>query len=250
MAKIGLGLTTFNGDRFLAEAIESVLNQTEPDFELHIVDDGSSDSSVHIARRYAACESKIKVHALPFNCGPGHALGYALDRAAENCDFIGWLDQDDRLSYDCLDHCLAELIRLPDVGMVYSSYRLINEDGGDLGPGGQGHEAYSLDRLLVDFMVFHFRLMRKSVYQKSGGVSIIPAAVDYDFVLKISEIAEIWHLPEYLYFYRVHPSSLSRRSRAQQLEQSRLAVQRAMIRRGIADRFDLRVDSKFSLVFR
>ena len=97
-------------------------------------------------------------------------------------------------------------------------------------------------RLLIDFMTFHFRLMRREVYDVVGGIDPeFPQAQDYDLCLKISEVTEIYYLPQLLYYYRTHPDTISLGQQAAQIERSATAVKNALIRRGLSDRYFLNV---------
>jgi GT2 family glycosyltransferase len=100
-------------------------------------------------------------------------------------------------------------------------------------------------------MVFHFRLLRRSVYDQVGGFDPkFVCAQDYDVCLKLSEVTEIMHLEKPLYYYRVHPEGISGRQRIEQIYWSHQAVQDALKRQGLTETYDLRVhiDAQFSLV--
>jgi hypothetical protein len=99
-------------------------------------------------------------------------------------------------------------------------------------------------------MTFHFRLIRRSIYDQVGGIDdALESAEDYDLCLKLSEITNFKHLTKPLYRYRYHDQSLSHEKRLTQIECSRTAVTRALERRGLADRFELDVQilEKFTL---
>jgi len=132
--------------------------------------------------------------------------------------------------------------------MVYTSYVAMNEAGEVRGLGKRCQIPYSPQRLLVDFMTFHFRLMRRSVFDQVGGVDeTIPSAEDYDLCLRLSEVTEIRHVNKPLYLYRVHQDSESQTGRVKQIFASRDAINRALVRRGMADTHELqmRISSQF-----
>jgi GT2 family glycosyltransferase len=94
----------------------------------------------------------------------------------------------------------------------------------------------------VDFMTFQFRLMRRELFERAGGIDeTMAGAEDYDFCLRLSEICEFAHVPQALYFYRAHGSSTSSSKRIEQILASREAVQRALVRRGLAADYEIRV---------
>ncbi len=88
-------------------------------------------------------------------------------------------------------NALAETAKIfennPDIGLVYTDYLLIDKHNKVLGKGTRCQIPYSKDRLLVDFMIFHFRLMRKAVFEQAYGIDENSGlAQDYDLCLRIS----------------------------------------------------------------
>jgi GT2 family glycosyltransferase len=91
-------------------------------------------------------------------------------------------------------------------------------------------------------MTFHFRLMRRSLYEKVGGIAPqFIYAQDYDLCLKLSEITDIHHLERPLYYYRNHPQSISQGKRVEQIGYAQQAINDAIMRRGLGDRYELDV---------
>jgi glycosyltransferase involved in cell wall biosynthesis len=244
---ISIITTTYNREQYLSAAIESILAQTYPYFELILWDDGSTDSSVAIARKYAQQDPRIQVIAAPHQ-GRGIALKNA--HAACKGTYIGWLDSDDLLAPTAIEETAAVLDAMPEIGAVYTDYLIINEKSQIKGLGHRSQIPYSPDRLLVDFMTFHFRLFRHQLYNQIGGINseFNRASEDYDFCLRLSEITQFYHLNKPLYYYRHH----SQHTVEQQLDQivaSQLAITQALHRRGLSDKFELEVDivSRFFL---
>ncbi|WP_192924989.1 glycosyltransferase [Sodalinema gerasimenkoae] len=244
--KISLILNSYNPCHYLQPAIESVLQQTYPDFELLIWDDGSSDDSLDIARSQAAQDERVRVIAAPHQ-GRGEALKAAI--SATTGDYLGWIDRDDILLPNALERTAAILNENPQVGMVYSDYLDIDSQGNSLGLGYRCRIPYSRDRLLTDFITFHFRLIRRDIYNQAGGID--PAfeyAEDYDLCLRISELTDIYHLPEPLYHYRHHSDNASRSQASLQQARSQCAINNALRRRGLQDTLQLQVqDRRFIL---
>ncbi len=246
MTPISLIVTIYNRERFLSNTIESVLAQTWQNFELILWDDGSNDGSVEIARRYAQRDSRVKAIAAPHQ-GRVLALRHAVDQT--QTPYFGLVDSDDLLAPNALKDTLAVLETYPDVGMVYTYHQVIDENSQILGLGHRCQIPYSKNRLLIDFMTFHFRLIRRTVYDRVGGFdSAFPCAQDYDLCLKLSEVTRICTLKRPLYFYRTHASSLSIQQQHQQLTCSQQAVQNALKRRQLDDRYELIVSANGTFV--
>lgn len=233
-------MTVYNRDRYLSDAIMSVLNQTDPNFELLIWDDGSTDRSVEIARHYGAQDKRIQLIAARHQ-GRAKALRAAMSAATGA--YIGWIDSDDLLAPTALAETTALLNSNPAVGMVYTDYLVIDEHNQLLGPGQRCRIPYSKDRLLIDFMTFHFRLMRRPIYEQVGGVDLdFPCAQDYDLCLKLSEVTDIHHLEQPLYYYRTHAQSISIQQRVEQIEYAQKAIAKALHRRGLSDLYNINVE--------
>ena len=243
---ISLVVTVYNRQSFLAATIESILAQTYGDFELVIWDDGSTDRSVSIAQQYAEKDDRIQV-VLGQNQGVTAALKAAI--ALTHGPYLGWVDSDDLLAPTALSETIAVLISAPTVGMVYTHYHVMDGAGVDLGLGVRCQVPYSAEQLLVNFMTFHFRLLRRSVYDAVGGLDVgYERAEDYDLCLRLSEVTEIRCVPKPLYFYRQHSGNMTN----DELEQIRWSYQAsvaALKRRGLAEKYaiEMRVVSQFLL---
>lgn len=239
---ISLIITTYNDDRnYLEAAIASVLQQTYHNFELLIWDDGSTiGHSIDVAHDYARRDRRIRVVATEHQ-GRVAALAQAI--AQTTGEYLGWVDHDDLLHPLALEQTLKVLDAAPHIGVVYTDYLNINEQGQILGYGSACQIPYSPERLLVDFMTFQFRLMRRSVFEQVGGLdAAIEFAEDYDLCLRLSEITEIQQIKAPLYYYRLHGTNTSVRYRIEQVLRSRLAVKRALERRGLSDRLTIDVE--------
>ncbi|HEY9616735.1 MAG TPA: glycosyltransferase, partial [Microcoleaceae cyanobacterium] len=239
---ISLIITTYNDEQdYLRQAIDSVLQQTEPRFELLVWDDGSTiGNSVEIAQAYAQRDRRVRVIAAEHRGRVGALAGAVAQTTGQ---YLGWVDHDDLLDPSALEQTLKVLEAAPNLGVVYTDYLNINEQGQILGYGSACQIPYSPERLLVDFMTFQFRLMRRSVFERAGGLdAAIEFAEDYDLCLRLSEITEIQQLKQPLYYYRLHGTNTSVRYRIEQVLRSRLAVRRALERRGLSDRFTIDVE--------
>lgn len=236
---VSLITTVYNRERYLATMIDSVLNQTYQDFELLIWDDGSTDQSLAIVQTYAARDPRIRVVAAEHQ-GRGRALCAAV--AESRGHYFGLVDSDDFLVSTALATTVAVLDAQPNVGLVYTEYLTMNALG-QVGPKGTRCQIpYSPDRLLVDYMIFHFRLFRRSVYDQVGGFDpTFELAEDYDLCLRLSEVTQIVQIEQPLYYYRVHGDSLSLQQEVEQIRTSQRAINNALKRRGLDDRYELRV---------
>ncbi|MBD2231494.1 glycosyltransferase [Phormidium tenue] len=227
--KASIIMTVYNRERYLHSAIESFLMQSWKDAELIIVDDGSTDNSPEIALHYMNIDPRVRV-VLAAHEGRVSALCHACSLAKGS--YLGWLDSDDSLVATALEETIEVLDNRSDVGLVYTDYSEIDEDNRILGIGRRCQDSYTKEKLMKNFMVFHFRLMRKSVFDAAGGIDLdFTYAHDYDLCLRLSEITEFFHIPKILYNYRIHKESISWQWRAQQLHFFQLATAKAILRR-------------------
>ncbi|MBE9124809.1 MULTISPECIES: CHAT domain-containing protein [unclassified Coleofasciculus] len=234
VAPISIVITTYNRERYLGAAIESVLWQTMGDFELLVWDDGSTDGSVEIIHEYAKRDRRVRVVAAEHQ---GRVLALKAAITQTTGTYIGWVDSDDILAPAALQETAAVLDAQTAVGMVYTDYLTMEESGKVRGYGNRCHIPYSKDRLLLDFMTFHFRLIRRSVYNQVGGINeSFHYVEDYDLCLRLSEMTEVRHIQKPLYYYRNHSDNICHQHQAEQILQAHKAVARAIARRSLVNR--------------
>jgi glycosyltransferase involved in cell wall biosynthesis len=231
-ALVSIAVPVYNTARFLPTALDSLLAQDHPHWEALLWDDGSSDGSSEIAADYARRDPRFRVLGNGRNNGIGIALARALECARGT--HVGVLDGDDLLEPDALSSMLAFMHERPQLGMAYSQYVEIDEDGHIVAPGGRCRTLYSPYQLLLEFMTYHLRLIRMDAYRAVGGFDpTMDVSTDYDLCLRISELYAVEHLSKPLYRYRIRRDSISQGNRLQQVRTSFAAAQRALERRGM-----------------
>lgn len=236
---ISLSIPIYNRAPYLPPLIASILAQTYSHFELILWDDRSTDHSLEIAQHHATLDPRIRVVAAPHQ-GYTPSLQSAFSIASGT--YLGWVDSDDLLAPTALAETVHILDTHPDVGMVYTDYHHVDSQGNYLSPGTRCQIPYNRDRLLVEFMTFHFRLIHRSYFEQVGGIDPRSGLVpDYDLCLRLSEVTQIYHHPQSLYGYRVHPNSMSQQRQGETIADSQAAVERALHRRGLSEHYQLNV---------
>ena len=124
MVKVSVILPAFNSERYIKESIESVLNQTFDEFELIIVNDGSTDSTLDIIKSFK--DDRIKI-INQSNQGPGAARNNALQIV--NSEYVMFLDSDDWLSGDAIEIAYGEAIKY-DTDLTF--FQMINYNDGEV----------------------------------------------------------------------------------------------------------------------
>ena len=234
-AVISIVMPVYNPVReHLAEALDSVLDQYYPDWELCIADDGSSADYVKaILDSYAAQDSRIKVVYRTENGGISAASNDAL--ALASGEFIALLDHDDVISPDALLQAAIVLDRT-DADLVYSDEDKLDEAGARCEPFFK--PAWCPDLLLSCNYITHFGVYRKSIVDRIGGFrSGVEGGQDYDLILRFTEESQrIAHIPAVLYHWRKSPASAARSIHAKSYayESSRRALTDALARRRIS----------------
>lgn len=238
---ISIVIVNYNRESYLGVAIASVLAQTWQDFELLIWDDGSTDGSVAIANAYAQQDRRVRVVQAQHQ-GVAAACKAAIGQTSGT--YVGFVDSDDILAPTALAETATVLNCHPETGFVYTDYLNIDEEGKVIGYGHRCDIPYSPEGLLVNFMTFHFRLMRRSVYDRVGGInaSFSGIAYDYDLCLRLSEVAQVRRVQDPLYLYRIHSQSLSVTKRTEQILWSGKAIAQALSRRGLAEKLQIDVE--------
>ena len=127
MPKVSVVLPTYNGEKYIAKAIESVLKQSYTDFELIIVDDCSTDRTTEIIADYAKQDSRVKVIRNEKNSKLPKSLNNGFKYATGT--FYTWTSDDNLYKTDALKVMVSLLEEKPDVGMVYCDYDEIDEEG-------------------------------------------------------------------------------------------------------------------------
>lgn len=131
MTKVSVIIPAYNGDRYIAEAIDSVIGQTYSNYEIIVVDDGSTDNTSHVVRQYGDREAYPAGNRVRYlsQTNQGVAASRNLGLAAAKGEYIAFLDQDDVF----LPHKLASQVALldkdPDLGIANSGWQIVDEEG-------------------------------------------------------------------------------------------------------------------------
>ena len=124
---VSIVMPVHNAERYLEEAIRSVMSQTYGAWELLVVDDNSTDSSMEIARRLSLEDSRVKLFRNPNPTGyPATPRNMAVDLAQGR--YIAFLDSDDVWLPNKLEHQLPFFDRRDGIGVVFSDYEKIDEE--------------------------------------------------------------------------------------------------------------------------
>lgn len=194
----------------LRKCVDSVTGQTYPNWELCLVDDGSSSPHVaRIAAQYARADKRIKFMRRAESGHIAAATNSALSLATG--DFVALLDHDDELAAHALYMVAAELEVRPDLDFLFSDEDKIDEDGVRFDPWFKSDWNYDL--MLSQNAVVHLAVYRRSLLEDIGGFrSGFDGSQDYDVTLRFSEQTSpdrIRHIPHILYHWRAIAGSVA-----------------------------------------
>jgi glycosyltransferase involved in cell wall biosynthesis len=219
-----------DGDRWLLEAVESVLAQSQSALELIVVDDGSTDRTPVLLEVMSERDRRIRVFRQP-PLGLAGALNRGLAEA--RAPFVARLDADDVAHAARLERQLAVLEARPEVGVLGSWALEIDGAGRSIGVRAPPADHAALQLLLAKGNPFvHSSVMaRTELLRRLGGYrGAFEGAEDYDLWLRASEVTELANLPEPLVSYRRHPGGVSCRGGLRQAFSVRLAQRAAAAR--------------------
>jgi glycosyltransferase involved in cell wall biosynthesis len=194
-------MTAYNREPFIGAAIESVLAQTMPDFELVIVDDRSSDGTMDVARRYAH-DPRVKVIQNERNLGDYQNRNHALTLARG--EYVKYHDSDDVMYPHCLQVMVEGLDAVPDAGIAMSSSR--GWSGAPCPMRLTPELCYR--REFLGTGMFHggpaSALFRTRTLRQLGGFPLFGGASDYVFWLRACATTTVALVSGDLFWYRLH----------------------------------------------
>ena len=208
---VSVVLTNYNGSRFVAAAMDSVLAQTYTDWEMILVDDGSTDGSLEILRAYAARDGRIRLLVNERNSQVSFSHNEA-NRVARG-RYIAALDNDDAWTPDKLEKQVAYMDAHPEVGVCFTLVRLMDENGApledasvsDIFRAPNRSRARWIHDLLVEgnCLANDSSLIRREIMEAIGENDLCLVQLhDYDMWVKIPRIAEMYVMQEPLMIYR------------------------------------------------
>ena len=226
---VSVGLPVYNGENFVAEAIESVLAQTLEDFELVISDNASTDATQEICEHYASQDSRVRYHRADVNRGAKWNFPRAFELATGK--YFKWAAHDDVLAPTMLEKCVDVMENDPNVVLVMPQTTVIDKDSHRLvftnNYFGSGCESEKQEvarqrclsskrasnrykgvllispRLYEVFAVIRHDAMRKSgLYRGYNGAEKV-------FVAEMCLMGDFVEVPEELFFSRWHDARFS-----------------------------------------
>ena len=210
-SRLTLGLPVYNGERFLAESLDALLAQTFTDFDLIISDNGSTDATGAIARRYQSIDTRVRYIRHPRNLGLSFNHNFVIEQA--HGEFFKWVSDDDLYAPDLLQRCIDALDSRPEIVLAHAWTALIDDTGqitnaleyplttdvpdvaerfrSVLNTPGPGHDDF--------YGVIRMSILRQVAPHGSHHLA------DRTFVADLALHGPFHNVPDFLFFRRDHP---------------------------------------------
>ena len=232
---VSVVMPVYNTQRYLARAIESILGQTLQEFELIIIDDGSTDRSKQILEAYARRDGRIRLISRE-NKGISYTRNEGVNLAQS--ELIAVMDSDDIAHSHRLEMQCEYMSRHADCVALGSRVELIDAEGNAIREWSSEIEHAEIESAHLDgrsgAMCNPVTIVRREALQGVGGYDEeLAGAEDFDLFLKLGEIGLLHNLPMVLLKYRQHVNSFGYDNRILQRQRMEIALRRAYARRGL-----------------
>jgi glycosyltransferase involved in cell wall biosynthesis len=228
-------MPVYNSERYLDEAVGSIRAQTFEDWELIVIDDGSTDGSLAVLERHADADPRVRLFSRD-NRGIGVTRNECLGLARG--EFFAAMDSDDISYPERLARQVEYLDSHPACVAVGSRVRLIDPDGAEIRDWSEYVTHEEIDRAHLaghgGAMTHPASMFRRQTLVDLGGYrSELDPAEDFDLFLRLGEVGKLHNLPEVHFSYRQHPQSAGHANRERQRAGTRRAIREAHERRGL-----------------
>jgi len=226
--EVSVVMSVYNGEKYLAEAIESILNQRFTDFEFIIIDDGSFDSSPSLLARYGQRDPRILIHRFDRNRGLSTALNFGIHHARG--EYIARMDGDDISLPNRLQEQVVFMDAHPKIDICGTWVELIGDFQGQVWKYPTQHEAIYARMLFANTLVHPSVIMRV--------VSIKRHALLYDENIRYAQDYELWsravtsvklaNLDQILLKHRIHAQGTGAKHREGQYKKHEMIYRRLL----------------------
>lgn len=222
MPEISVLMCVFNGEKYLAESVESILSQSFRDFEFIIVDDGSTDHSYELLASYARSDERINLLHQPLNLGITPSVKNGLNYCSGK--YIARMDQDDISLPLRLQTQYQYLEKHPEIDAIGAGFEFIDSAGNRIVkfPDRESDAMIVRHQMLYHCMLHNPSVMMKSEYYKKYNENHLEEAYygadDYHFWLRMNNESLYSNLSDTLLLYRRHQVQVSNKDSSKQLD--------------------------------
>ncbi|MCC9006908.1 glycosyltransferase [Pseudomonas putida] len=202
MPKVSIVIPTYNTGRYVLDAIDSVLQQTYPNVELIVVDDGSSDDTPALLAQHPGNFIRFR----QANAGQSAAMNFGWQQSSG--DLLGYLSADDRLNPRAVEVIVAAMAKAPEAVLAYPDFCVIDEDSKHVRT--VQTPDYDERLLIANFQCLPGpgALFRRPAWEKVGGWNTgLRNIPDMDFFLRLCQYGPFTRVAEPLADFRIHSGS-------------------------------------------
>ena len=201
-------IANYNNGQYLEECLQSVYKQTYTNWEIVIVDDGTTDSVSKKIYTTLKDNPKIRVFFNKKNMGCGYTKRRCVAEAKGT--ICGFLDPDDTITATAIEVMIKTHLQYPNISLAYSKHYVCDENL-------EIKMSQSYSRQIPNHLshlifpgISHFATFKLSYYKKTSGINPnIKRAVDQDLYLKLEEVGKTLFINKFMYYYRQHSSGIS-----------------------------------------
>ncbi len=234
MPKMTVLMPVYNAERFLREAIDSILVQNFTDFEFLIIDDCSTDSSAAIIQSYT--DPRIRYFRNEQNKGISPTLNKGIELAT--CDWIARMDADDICYPDRLQKQYDFIQQQPDGALYSCKVKVVTEDGVFIRIDQFEPPFYYYNLTFICWIYHPSIIFSKKAVQSVGGYAV-PYAEDFELFWQLTRHYKHYNLPKVLMDYRVTTQSLHQVLKKQEYARAQQAQILRNIRYYVGDNYTL-----------
>ncbi|MDP2683739.1 MAG: FkbM family methyltransferase [bacterium] len=209
--KISVLMTAYNAEKYIGNAIESILKQSYKNFEFVVVDDKSTDGTLDIIKEYRKKDKRIKIISLKKNLGPSLTANFGLKNI--NSQYLARMDADDISEIDRLEKQIVYLQDNPEISMLGGQCKLIDSEGCSI-----GRKLFPIDHNSIFTSLFSRNPIQHPACMINlnnltissilhGGKSVL--AHDLELVFLASKYGKLANIDDYVLKYRQYPKSFS-----------------------------------------
>lgn len=237
LPKITVYITNYNYCNYIKQSIESVLNQTHQDFELFIIDDGSTDDSKQIIETYRNHPKIQIIYQQNKGLNVTNNIAMRLARGA----YLMRLDADDYLDPNALELLAQKLDNNEELGLVFPNYYYVDKQGNKIGE--EIRHDFEKDVSLFDLPAHGACTMIKLKFLKDlGGYNENFSCQDgYDLWIKFISHYKVLNLSQPLFSYRQHGANLTR-------NEERILNTRQLIKKTFVDSFSIEIPTTVAII--
>jgi glycosyltransferase involved in cell wall biosynthesis len=210
--KLSIGLPVYNGENYLAEALESILSQTFSDFEVIISDNASTDRTEEMCKQYAQQDNRIRYYRNPKNVGIARNYNITYELSSKSAELFKWAAHDDVLLPEYLASCIDVLEKEPSVVCVHTFTQKIDQHGivkenypHDQFINSEKRHRRFYDAICVNHQVIvGHAVIRRCALDKTELFDAYPGG-DFALQAELALYGRLYQVPEYLFRRRSHP---------------------------------------------